>query len=291
MQWYIMVFIATFLYGIANIVDNFLSNKLFEKPQILIFYSYLFSVIFLPLLLFIGPIKIPPPALMIPIFIAGILQIIYLYPYYRTLQAEDTSVAISLFSIGQIFVPILAFIFIGERLKVYQYAGIALIVISSFALTHNKKMRFKRSLWLMLFSAFLVSCIDVLYKYTLSGVDALTVVFWSVLFAFIIITITVMITDRENLEFAKMKKNMKYFVIIEFMTLVAFILLIYGFSLAPVTLAKGIESTKPLMILFIAVIGKGLFPNLFREETSFKSIAKKSMFFILMIIGVIIILS
>ena len=115
-MWLFIAFLAPAFYGWSNIFDNFLANQKFKKPLVLAFYTSLFNIVFLPIIFLIQK-PVLPAFEIIPIFVGlGMINILYLYPYYRGLQTEDTSIAVSFFSFGRIFIPILAYFIVGEVL-------------------------------------------------------------------------------------------------------------------------------------------------------------------------------
>ncbi len=85
MFWIVIAIFGPLFYGLANILDNYFVNKLFKHPAILVFYSSLINLLFLPLI-FIFQLPKLPTLDMIPVFvIIGLIEIAYLYPYYKAL--------------------------------------------------------------------------------------------------------------------------------------------------------------------------------------------------------------
>jgi uncharacterized membrane protein len=125
MPRYLLGIISAFLAPIqdawANILDSYLSNKLFERITTLVLFSSAFNVVVLPLVwLFARPHFLSARLLMI---VSGIslIEVIYQFPYYWSFRKTDTSIVTSLFSFGKIFVPFLAFFAVKERLSIPQY--------------------------------------------------------------------------------------------------------------------------------------------------------------------------
>lgn len=65
----------------------------------------------------------------------GFLDIVYLYPYYTAMKVIDTSIVAALFSLGQITIPVMTYLWLDERLSLTQYIGFAIIIMSSIALS------------------------------------------------------------------------------------------------------------------------------------------------------------
>lgn len=293
MHWFFYVFISTVLFSLVNIIDTHLINKVLKNSVLIIFYTFIAGLILLPIIFLFGKPAMPSLNMLLLLFLASIFLIAYLFPYYKALQQTDTSVVLSLFSLGYIFVPILAYIFIGEKLMYYHYIGIAVIIFGSFMITYGGKLGFNKALIYMLVSSLLLAGGDIILKYGVGKLDWITVFFWTVIFEFAIMILFTIIFYRTELQksFGKAITNIHYFFIMETVAIIGTILMLYAYTTAPVTLAKGVEVTKPLILLIIAIIGKSLLPKFFKEKTDIKNILKKSAYFVLMIIGIILLIS
>ena len=166
-MWLLFAFLAPAFYAIAEIADNFFVNKKFKHPLVLVFYTSLFNLIYLPILFFFRHPTLPPLSTL-PIFIGlGLVNTGYLYPYYKGLQADDTSVAISFLAIERVMVPVLAFFIVGEVLAPIKYFGIFLIIVSVIALgLHHARQRFRfsRGVWYVACAALLLALEGVFLK-------------------------------------------------------------------------------------------------------------------------------
>ena len=168
MFWIFIALLSPLFHGFANILDNYLTNKIFKSVSSLVFLSAFFNFLFLPLIFLI---EIPqlPTLEMLPFFIlVGLIEVFYLYPYYKALQSEDTSVVSSLFELSKIFIPILAFLFLGEILSIKQYAGIFIIILSSLFLSinrHEKLFKFNKAFFLMAGCSLMLSAEAIIYKH------------------------------------------------------------------------------------------------------------------------------
>ena len=129
MYWIIFALLEPFFHGFANVIDNHFTNNLFKKTTTLVFFASFTNILFLPIIFLLDfPSFITPSQ--IPFFIIlGLTGIGYLYPYYKALQNDDTSIVVSLFSLGKIFVPLLAFLLVGEILAISQYIGFFVVIL------------------------------------------------------------------------------------------------------------------------------------------------------------------
>ncbi len=296
-MWLIYAFLSPLFYAVAEIFDNFLVNHKFKRhPFILVFFTSLFNLIFVPLLFFFDRPEIPPISTL-PIFILlGFASVGYLYPYYRGLQSDDTSIVISFFAIGRIFVPILAFLVVGEILNVIQYVGIALVILSVFALGlhHSKKQfKFSKAIWYIGLAAFLLACEGVLMKLLFErGVTVSTALGGESIIALLMgMSLLLLPKLRREIKSAlpDFLKLSPLFLLEEFFTFLGFAAEGYAISLTSVSVVKGITMASPFFLIVYAWLGQGIFPSLFKEDLHRKKVLKKILLFAVLITGIILI--
>ncbi len=293
-MWILIAFLNPVLHGFANVLDNYLTNKLFKSAWTLTFYSTIFNVLFLPIVLLI---QIPglPPVHLLPFFFAiALIEVFYLYPYYKALQSDDTSVVSSLFSLGRIFVPILAFMFVGEVLQFNQYLGFFIIIFASAALTLNNHgtLRLNKSFFYMMFCSVLLAVETVMYKYIFENVSWSTGFVWTGVLSSIIVLFFLMVPKiRQNImgQTSDLKQNLHLFMFQEFSSFAGSAALTLAISLVPVTLAAGIESSQPFFVLIYALLFGRSYSRLFKEGIDRRSVFKKTLLFLIMLLGIILI--
>ena len=109
-MWLTFALASAAIYAIAEIIDNYLTNKKFDEPLALVFFCSFFNLLYVPIFTLVGDTPALPPLSTVPIFILlGFVNMGYLYPYYKGLRNDDTSVAISFLAIERIMVPLLHF--------------------------------------------------------------------------------------------------------------------------------------------------------------------------------------
>lgn len=295
-MWIIFAFIAPAFYGIAEVLDNFLANKIFKSPWALTLCASLFNVCFLPVFFLFDPPSVPPLHT-IPVFILlGFVEFAYLYPYYKGLQNDDTSIVSALFGLSRIFIPILAFLIVGEVLSLLQYVGVVLIILSGVLLSLQKKhakMIFSKSFWYIALAGFLLSFEGVLLKLLFKeGVTYSTAVGGEMIIA-LLFSLPLFTLKRVRKEVVVPWYSVKtlFFVLIveELFTFLAFSSETYAINLAPVSIVKGVGMFIPFFILFYGKMLKTRFPGVFREHLGHVVILKKIVLFLLMIFGIILI--
>jgi drug/metabolite transporter (DMT)-like permease len=293
MAWYFFVFISVFLFALTNLMDSYLSNKSFSNIWSLLFYVNLLNLVFLPILFILGWPRLPLGGEWLSVAGAGILFSFSIYPYFKAFQHEDTSTTMSLFSLEYVFTPVLAFLLLKELMQPYHYLGIAILAICAFMITWKGRMNFSKALFYMIFSVMMVVAVDLLLKVSAENLGWLSASFWTYFFGSVGSLIIWPFHHKEIRESYRSAflPNIRKMLVNEFFSFSALVALIYSLSIAPLTLVTGLFATKPLFILVLTVLGHRFWPDIFKEDISKKALLKKSFFFILMIIGVVLLVN
>jgi drug/metabolite transporter (DMT)-like permease len=292
MFWLLIAFISPVLHGLSNIIDEYFVNKIFKNIRVLIFFVSLLNFILGLIIFLIKRPNLPPISVLPFLIIISLIEILYFIPYCLALKSSDTSIVASMFSLGNILVPVLAFFIVGESLQFHQYLGFFIIILSSFLLSFDSKKKFKInvSLLYMFLCSLMLSVETVLYKYVCTIYDwangFVWIIFISFAFIFIFFLISKKYRNEIKKEFPKFKQNSKLLIFEQLLTFIGELSAAYVISLIPITLEKGISASQPIFVLLYAVILNRFFPNVFKENVDKKSILKKIVLFILIITGI-----
>lgn len=294
MLWLVFALIPAIGDGLGNIIDGHLSNNKFHNPWILLFYSGIMELLFLPfLLLYRMPIIF---SFKIMLFFPAIafLDFLTLIFYYKALKEDDTSIVASLFSLGKIFVPILAFFVVGERLAPLQYIAFFVIIFASTLLTATSdggKIKFNKSLLLMLLSSLVHSVEGVIYKYTLESVDWVSGFFYVTIFSLLGFAIIAIIKNKEvQKQFNTFKTNFKLVLFNSSVAFISNLSSVIAFSLAPITLVKGIFATQPFFVIIFTYFLSKYFKTNYREKMDRGNLIKKLVIFTVMLVALIFVI-
>jgi drug/metabolite transporter (DMT)-like permease len=295
MIWFLFAVLSPILFACSNIFDNDLTNLHFKKVPTLVYYSSLFNTLFLPIIFLIQRPSALPIALIPAALVIGAIEIFYLFPYYAALRRDDTSVVISLFSLGKLFVPLLAFLFVHEALRPIQYAGFALIVFGGafVSLNHGRRKKIKLNIAFvyMLICSLLLSIEAILYKYLFETVSWSTGLTWSVIFSFIF-ALSFWLIPKWRPDIIKKSETfiheLPLFLGSEFFTFAGTATATFAVSIGSVTLTQGIDSFQPFFVLLYALILERFLPKVFKERIDRKSLIRKFFWFLVMVGGVVL---
>jgi uncharacterized membrane protein len=295
-MWLIIALLAPIFYAVSNVFDNILANKSFKNPMTLVFYTSLFNVVFVIFLFLFFNFSLPSISLL-PIFILlGVINILYLFPYYKGLQNDDTSIVSSFFGLGRIFIPIWAFFIIGEQLSVLEYIGIVLIIIGSVLLSIRgslKDIKFSKAIFYILFASFVISFEGVLLKYLFEHGVSVIVGIGGEMFISFVYGLFFLLHKKTRLDivenFFLFKKKILIFFGEEVATFVAFFSGSYALSIAPVSLVQGVGALTPFFVLAYAKLLGKKYPYLFNEQIGVGNTLKKIILFSITTLGVFLI--
>ena len=288
---YLIAFLSPLFYALSVVIESFLSLAVFKKPIVMVFFVSLTNALFVPLVLFLGIPTWPSGESWAIYCLIAMIDICYLYPYYKALKKTDTSIVSSLFSLGKIFVPVLSFMILQERLAFSQYVGFVIIILASAFLNkkNQDKFRLNQAFYLMFLSSFLLALRICIVKQVLKVDDNYinVLIYPNLISGLIPFTFLIFRQNRKDIgqRAISYRRRFKFFVVIEFLTFLAVSCSTIALSKLSPVISTAIEATEPLFVLTIAmcVNWAGLYQ--FRENTGFW---KKFCCFILIVLGIVL---
>jgi len=281
-----------FFFALTNPIDNKLTRfEGLKKTSTLVFLFAFCNVLFAPILFVIHPPVLPPLETLPFLFMVGVIDVCYLFPYFMSYKYLDTSIVAALFSLGKIFTPILAFLIVGEELGAHQYAGFFAVVIASVFLSLEKGAKFKLNLgfWLMLLSAGLATIGGVVVKKMTFDFDWISLFFYRTLSS--TLASLAILTGGENrkslgesLRWNSFKRWVPWVSLGTLVQVFGMISFIVAVSFLPITLVETGLSFQPFLVLAVSYLfyKKLLGSKIWESQTS---VIRKVICFIIMVGG------
>ena len=293
MIWVVACLGAILFFSIANLFDTYFANHLFKSTHALVFYLSILNVLFLPLVL-IYEIPSLPSIHMIPyLLLLGFTNVVYLYPWYKALKSGEVSVVSSLFALGKLFVPVLAFLLVHETLGLSQYVGFFIIVIASALLSYEgaKGVRFKfnSSLWWMVLCSFIIAVEVVLYRYVFSSLSWSSGFVWSFVASLVVILPLLFfstVRKQIRLDYSIFRENIAIIVVEEFATFLGMGMVTLAISLQKVALVETVMSLQPMVILGLGYGWSRFFLKEKKYHLDRSQVTRRVMLFLVMMVGV-----
>ncbi len=298
MDWLILGLIANILFSISNFIDKYLVENQFKKNIFgLIIISSFIPILILPIIFIINPAVIAIDFFIMTILtLNGFLFILYLIPYLKALELEDTSIVVSIFLLTPVIQLVLGNLFLNETINLFQGVGMLLIIIGSVLINinFNKKLKINKKVFgLMLISCSFIAVSDLIFKLFVIETDFLTASFWQYTGYLLLGIILISITKFRVELFKILKKNSGFIIGInltnEILNIVAIIIRSFVLILVPIGIANILGGTQAGFNLIIAILLTTFIPTKFNEDITRKGLTKKIIAIIIMIIGLYLI--
>lgn len=257
----VLDFCSKVVISVANVFDGQLARKTFGSVWSLVALNGLLLIPFIVVLFFIvQPSLLVGSQFMVVLTVAAI-EFLYQVPYYQALRQAETSVVMSLFSLEKIFVPLLAYWLVQERLTLWQYVGFGIIVVCSLATTFDKAaFRMNKAILYMVPVTGILALSSVLQKYSLNQLTWSTFYFWSLALSvpFYLLTLAGLKTTRHEIAaFLQSPFSKKYIPLYgqNIATWISGGLGAAALAILPVTITKAIGSFHALIVHLVAAKG------------------------------------
>ena len=313
MTWVILVLLAQFFWALGNYIDRYLLHRYrFSESAsesatgTLLLVSSCFQIVvafcffIISISANIDLIAVPPKAMFMAIGV-GVIEIIWLIPYFYALDKSDETTAAPLFQTVPIFGLVLGFFVFGEAIKPLHIVAIGTILTGSIVLNLNyigdqRKQFSWKVINLMLLASFLIALSAFIFKSAALDTNFIAAAFWMSIGGFIVgvcIYLTVPLYRKQFLKFLQ-KRDLAGISINatnEVMDNLA-ILAFYGaVILAPSTVhAQSMIAYQPIIILFIGFVASKLGSEFHTEQFVGTELVKRVVGISIIVFGSVLIL-
>lgn len=145
-NWIILTVVA----GISSVLFNALNRGTLKDGHDSTVYAWLFELvrfIFFTLLIPLDHFLICGPRTTITLVSLGFTELVGVYLYMKMHSHSELSVSSILSRFRVLLVPIFAFIFLGERLTLFQYLGVGTIFAGCLVVLGMKHIRGTKGIW------------------------------------------------------------------------------------------------------------------------------------------------
>ncbi len=290
--WLFFALLAPIIFSIVQILTKYIVSNHFDDIWHYVMVYGLVNIIFL----IIFPIKyvqLMPLEIMIYAIVAALLSIAGCYFYIKAVSIEEITRVIPLFRFMPLFVIIISYFFLSEKLPPLFLVAFTLIFIGSLLISVEKnalKITLRKAFYLMVASSVIYALVDVFIKKMFLTQNYWDVVTWLRLLIFFFTIILILFKwNSFKLLITKKAKPCMAALGIELLNLGALFSLFYAFSLGFVSLTTVIESFESFFVLVYALLLARWYPAILKEEFSKTIIITKVVAIILMFSGIMII--
>lgn len=295
-SWLFFSLLPPIFWGCANVLDSVTRRRFVTNDLAL---TWFISVTRLPVILILVALyglPVATPSALFFMFLSGVLWMLPFVLYYKAMEFEEPSVVILILQIMPVFIYIIAYFLLGEKLTPFQWGGFALLLIGGLlaALKRMKNTwRVSKALWIMIAAGLLWAFADVLFKqYAVAFKtfwDAMTVYLFGGFVGGVAMT---EIAGRGIRHYALFFRRLsarawKFIIITQIIGFAGTIALAYAVTLGKVSLTSVIGGIQPLLVFAFAIPLSKFIPEVSPENNDKSSLALKGAAFILTIGGLL----
>ena len=291
MNWVFLVIIASAMWGIGNIIDQALRKRHIKDSVTLTIYFGLSGILLLSILLFKKMMVLDIIDILILLF-TGAIWIVSALLYVHSISIEEVSRVIPLWELSPIFVLIMAFLFLGERLTQQQLLAFFLIFVGCLLISVRQikgLFTFSKAFFPMLLSGFIFAVSNIILKFMYSRIDVWTALVWlgvgEVMCSLIILSF-----KKYRTNFMKSIKSIKpkiagVVAVNESMATLGRVMYNYALLIGPTSLVYALSGTQSVFVFLYATLFSFFLPKIIKEEINKKVILPKIIAIILILIG------
>ena len=287
MIWFFIALIGSILYTIADHTDKYIISRHLRGGAVgsLIIFSSIFSIVALPVIIFLHPAVFNVSLLKAVILaINGMIVVIAILCYFYALHRDETSFVIPFLQTIPIFAFILGYFIIGETIAVTQGIAALIIILGAIVLSfrfRSKNIYFKKEVVvLMLTASLLYATNGVIFKLIAVDNGFWLSTFWSLIGKIVLGLGFFALVPTYRGQFLAMIRENKMAILglnslSETLFLTAEAVTQYATLLAPVALVLLVNSFQPLFVFIIGILLTLFFPKIARESIELKQIFQK----------------
>ena len=294
MSWLFIAIWAPLLWAFSNHIDKYLITKYGMNIGIsgIITFSSLCSIFIVILSFLINQnIFSLPFVSILKLFTSGILYSFAVLFYIKALSKDEASIVTPIFQLVPVIAFILGYIFLGEFLNTNQIIGGLIVIVGAVLISIDlSSFKFNKKVFLtMLFSSFLFATYQLFFKNG-AGDEFWVAIFWQSIGSFTVGLLFLTLKNyRKN--FLLIIKNNSYELIqlsllVEIVTMGGNLLIEKAVLLAPaIALVLLVESFQSVFVFVLGVIFTITISSFSKESLDKKTIIKKVVSILIILIG------
>jgi uncharacterized membrane protein len=301
-MWYLYALTGPATWALLNHLDKYLLGRFFKDdaagPVLVVFTGFSGIVVAVAILLLGPSVFTLAPWQACLLVGAGVLLVGSYIPYMMAMQQDEASIVASLYRLGPLFVGVLSYLALDEKLQPNQITGGIVTIIGSAALVIDfdagRRGLVSSTFFLMSAACFMNAGTVVIFKFV-----ALTASFWSSAFweyigtglCSLALTCTVTGYRRALLELLGSRQAYVLVPITlsgEVFNLLANLAVGFAGLSAPLGLVAIVTGLHPFFLLFYGILLTLLFPAFSRERLSRRRISRKLIAIVVMCAGIVI---
>jgi drug/metabolite transporter (DMT)-like permease len=291
MLWFLFAITATVILSFAFVIDKFVLSKLMCASSFPLMAEAIIGLVFVIAIYLSGGLTALGYRDALTALLGGLLEALTFLFYYKAVQQEEISRAISLFSVEPVFIAIIGAMWLGEVFTLQIYLGIILIVLGAILIErHASRIKINRAFWFMMLAAFSEALFFLIVKYLLGFAGYWTVFSYAQMgFAMTALPICYFSLRKTQSRNWITKHAVMFILLSETLTVVSILLISVASSLGSATLTNTVYQLQPPFVLAIALFLTIFYPKILKEDMCRTTLLVKLTAISMMVAGVLLI--
>ena len=293
MDWLVFSLIARVFWAGDNIVDKLLIGKYIKNPYVLTLLGGIAPLIISVIIFLFYKLEWIGLVPTVVILLAGIIQIIAVFAFYKALAKEEVSRVIPLFQLTPVFVLILSAFFLKENLTINQYIGFILILLGGFFVSLKRiegVFKLRKAFWWMILSSSIYAIQAIIIKSLYVNYSYLNLTFYHGIGIFIptfaLLTFSSKSRNSFTREFSNL--NIKGWLIVGLAAIFiagAYLSGLWAFRTGSASLISVLRGFQSIFVFIFSLVLSIWLPKILKEELASGVLLTKVIAISLMIVG------
>ncbi len=295
MTWFFVALLASVLWSVSTHIDKYVINKYFKVDGVgsLVIFSGISGVVISIAIFLFTPVFTISPWYALVIILNGALLVGSFIPYFYALNEGETSTVVPLYQAVPVFGFILGYIFLGEKLSLFQIVAGALIVIGAIgiSLEIEEKISLKKKVFfLMMLSSLMVAINILVFKLVALEENFWVTSFWEDIGAILFGLSFFTFVPTYRKQFIYVLRHNTYPILglnifNEMINIGAKLLSGFAALLAPIALVLFVNGFQPFFVFIYGIFLTLFFPHISKENIQKKYLAQKILSILIIFIG------
>lgn len=294
MNWFFLALLAPAIYTVNVFLDKYLIEAKIRDYRSLPIFGVIVAIFFIATLSFFEGFGLLNFRNSLLIILTGIVSIWAFSLYLEALIIEEGSMIIILLQLVPIFVLILSFMLLGERLDIKQFIGFGLLIFAAIAASWKKtktSFKFSRALFFIILADILWAIPYVLVKFVSTSISFFSLVVYESIgiilggiFLYLFVT-KIRIAFIKTITTIK-KPTLGLVFLNECIFLLGKILTYFAVILGPATLVSVLGSIQVFFGVLFGTCLTLIAPKIFKESISPKDLQRKAGLGLIVLLGI-----
>ena len=227
------------------------------------------------------------------ILLAGIIQIIAVFAFYKALAKEEVSRVIPLFQLTPVFVLILSVIFLKENLTLNQYIGFILVLLGGFFIGLKRiegVFKLREAFWWMILSSSIYAIQAIMIKSLYVNYSYLNLTFYHGVGIFIPTFALLTFSNKSRSSFIKEFSNLNItgWLIVGLAGILiagAYLSGLWAFRTGSASLISVLRGFQSIFVFIFSLVLSIWLPKILKEKLASSVLVTKVIAIFLMLVG------